>query len=324
LIRISALLAVICPAFVMGPVFVPTVARAVFKVATPTCDILTSVKVDGTPARHHYSFQIACDDGSVGGVEAAYDLGSGSAVEKIVGLSRVWSFTSQWICPTDPWIATGFVTCSNGKISQKSSPYYYASISPSDYTVHHPVSADVSAKSRHVLAAQLANALNSASQPKSGPAQGTIKLLPSPLAKGADHSKVLKQVFADLTIIRIDGPTTLPAGQSGTYTFIIGNVGNTAASVEVNILFVGALGQTGQVVADSGLSCASSPGSGKVNTNLHCSGGQVDPQRSATVTVHAVGQTPGNGSVIASVNNSRSLQESDYGNNLGKRDVTVH
>lgn len=279
MIRVSALRAIISAAFAAGFTFVPTVSRADFSVAPPSCDTLSAVKVDGTPGRHHYSFELACDDRTVFAlVEAAYDLRSGRASEKISAISKGWAFTSQWACADDPWIAPGLVTCVNGKLSQKgNSPYRQHTIAPSDYTASSPLSAaGLSAQSRHVLAAQLANALNAAPPANNGPGNGSTKLLPGALAKGADHSKVLKPVFADLTIVRIDGPTALAAGASGTYTFIIGNLGNIAASVEVNILFAGVLAQTGQVVADSGLSCAGSPASGKVNTNLHCTGGRVD------------------------------------------------
>ena len=141
-------------------------------------------------------------------------------------------------------------------------------------------------------------------------------------SNGSDTPDIPKPASAaDLTIVRIDGPTNLQAGVSGTYSFIVGNVGKLAGSVEVNILFAGALSQTGQIRADSGLSCDMVPS--KLNANLHCTGGQLDPQRSATVTVQAFGRSPGAGSITASANNSRSLEESDYSNNIGKRDVTI-
>lgn len=126
-----------------------------------------------------------------------------------------------------------------------------------------------------------------------------------------------------MTVVRIDGSTTLRAGESGTFTFIVGNIGGLDATVEVNLLFAGSLTQTGQVSADSGLSCDNSPRQGKVNFNLHCTGGQLSSQRSATITVQAVGMSSGTGSLVASLNNSRSLDERDYGNNTGRRDATV-
>ena len=141
---------------------------------------------------------------------------------------------------------------------------------------------------------------------------------------GADRTKVLQQAAAapDLTVVRIDGPTALAAGESGTFRFIVGNR-TVDGTLEVNLLFAGSLTQTGQVSADSGLNCDNSPSSGKVNSNLHCTGGQLSAKRSATITVQAVGMSAGPGSLIASLNNSRSLAESDYGNGTGRRDVAV-
>jgi hypothetical protein len=176
--------------------------------------------------------------------------------------------------------------------------------------ITYPTSAgSLSAKSRHVLAAQLQNALN-ANPPAPSPP-------PSPPAPDVATGP-------DLTVIRIDGPDALQAGLTGTFSFIIGNVGDAAASVEVTVLFTGALDQSGQVYADSGLNCVVGAGKGKVNATVACSGGQLDPKRSATITVQAIGRAAGTGSVIASINNSRTLAESDYGNDLGRRDIAVN
>jgi hypothetical protein len=289
-----------------------------FDEALPTCTAITSVKVDGTQARHHYAFVLLCYDGAdAANVEGAYDYASGRASEKISG--KGWSFTSRWDCADDPWIAASHIACGNPKTQTKGSAGEYERL-----TLDSPLSAyELSAQSRHVLAAQLNNALSAATQPPAAPSVKKDKLL-GKAPEATDHSSVLKPASSeDLTIVRIDGPSTLPAGQSASFSILVGNVGNLAGPVEVNILFAGALDQTGQVSADSGLACDSVPGNGKVHTNLHCTGGQLYPQRSATITIQSVGMTPGAGSIIASANNSRSVDESDYGNNLGKRDVVV-
>ena len=259
-IRFSVLLAVVAPILIVGGTvfFVPMAARA----EQPYCGI-TAVKVTGTPAVHRYSFQMTCDNGTfLASAVGAYDVGSGQAQEKIVGISGAWTYASLWTCPTDPWIAIDlfFFHCSKSKISETGSPPF-----TQGKNEQFPMSALETDQDRHVLAAQLTNALNAASAPTNGAAHGNIKLLPGPLAKGADHSDVLKLASVeDLTVVRVDGPTTLAAGESGTYTFIIGNVGTLGGPVEVNLLFTGALDETGQVSADSGLSCDSVPSSGKV------------------------------------------------------------
>lgn len=323
--RFLVLLAVLVAGFSISPVLGPTPAQAFgvcdifdcgsFSVAPPDCTI-GSVKVEGTPARHKYSFDRVCNGYVEARVTAVYDA-SGIAQEKLTEVSGLWTFTSRWNCADDPWIASG-VPCANGKISTKGQASVYDGI-----VFNHPLSAsDLSDQNRHVLAAQLNNALSAAAAPPAAPSVKNDKLL----GKVEGATDALKQAIGgpDLTVIRIDGPSTLSAGESGTYSFIIGDVGTAGASVEVDILFAGVLDQTGQVSADSGLSCDSIVSSGKVNTDLHCTGGQLDPKRSATVTVQAVGMNPGAGSVIATINNSRSLAELDYGNNLGKRDVTIN
>jgi len=275
-----------------------------FGVGYPECK-MTAVRVDGTPSRHRFSFDQICQGIHGAHVEAAYDLGAGRAEESIKALSGQWSYRSQWNCASDPWIASGSVACGNPKMSSNGNP---GTFDPAQMT--YPTSAgSLSAKSRHVLAAQLENALNSI--PATPPPPAPVD--PPPAASGPD-----------LTIIRIDGPDTLQSGVTGSYTFIIGNVGDSSASLEVNILFAGALQQIGQPSADSGLSCVVALASGKVNANMGCSGGQLEPKRSATITVQAIGRDAGTGSITASINNSRSLAEADYSNNVGRRDVTVN
>lgn len=275
-----------------------------FGVAYPECK-MTAVRVDGTPSRHTLSFDRVCGGAHEAHVDAAYDVGTGRAQEIIKARSGAWSYRSLWNCASDPWIAPDSVPCANGKMSTKGTP---GSFDPAAIT--YPTSAgSLSAKSRHVLAAQLQNALN-ANPPAPPPP-------PSPPAPDVPAGP-------DLTVIRIDGPGALQLGLTGTFSFIIGNIGDATASVEVNLLFTGALAQSGQVYADSGLNCAIGAGNGKVNATVACSGGQLEPKRSATITVQAIGEATGSGSVIASINNSRTLAETDYGNDLGRRDVAVN
>lgn len=295
------------PAFAnsgIGDFFCDMFGCGSFGISYPECK-MTAVRVDGTPSRHKFSFDQICGGVHQAHVDAAYDLGTGRAEESIKSVSGAWSYRARWNCASDPWIAPDEVACGNGKMSATGEPGYFDSAQ-----ITYPTTAgSLSAQSRHVLAAQLQNALNASPTPPPAPAPPD-----APVAV----------LGPDLTVIRIDGPDTLSVGLTGTYSFIIGNIGDVAASVEVNLLFAGALEQIGQVSADSGLGCAIGPGSGKVNTNVGCSGGQLDPKRSATITVQAIGRSAGAGSVIASINNSRSLAEADYGNDVGRRDVAVN
>jgi len=314
-LRKLALIAVALVSLIGGAMPVPVMAESgigdffcdlfgcgSFGVSYPECK-MTAVRVDGTASRHRFSFDQICSGVHEAHVDAAYDLVTGRAQESIKALSGAWSYRSQWNCASDPWIAPDSVARTNGKMSTKGNP---GSFNPSSIT--YPTSAgSLSAKSRHVLAAQLQNALNA--NPPAPP--------PSPPAPDVATGP-------DLTVIRIDGPDALQAGLTGTFSFIVGNIGDTAASVEVNLHFAGALEQSGQVYADSGLNCVTGAGNGKVNATVACSGGQLEPKRSATITVQAIGRAAGTGSVIASINNSRTLAESNYGNDLGRRDVTVH
>lgn len=287
-----------------------------FSIGHNVCTI-GDVLVTATPRRHRYSFTLNCDGGAAQ-VEGAYDHGNGRAQESITAADGTWRLQERWNCADDPWVAAGQLACSNGKISSK------GNIEGFDVNkVSYPISPwAISAQSRHVLAAQLNNALQAAPEPSDADTQA--QPLPQDSVKN-DKSDALKDLFkSDLTVIRIDGPTSLSAGESGTYTFIIGDVSDVPASVEVNILFAGALTQTGQVSADSGLGCSIGPGGGKTNATVSCNGGQLEPMRSATITVQAIGLSGGAGSVIASINNSRSLNESNYDNNVDRRDVTVN
>lgn len=135
---------------------------------------------------------------------------------------------------------------------------------------------------------------------------------------------VISQSSADLVVASIDGPTSLQAGLSGSFTVGISNQGNAAAVVELNILFAGKLDQTGQIVAGAGLACDIQPGgSAKVNAILVCTGGQLGSGQSTTVLVQGRGSEPGSGALIASLNNSRALDEASFDNNLGRLDLTI-
>ena len=129
----------------------------------------------------------------------------------------------------------------------------------------------------------------------------------------------------DLAVTGVSGPGSLQAGLSGTFTVQIANPGNSPARVEINILFTGKLDQTGQIVAGAGLACSvEAGGSAKINAMLVCNGGQLGAGESTTITVQGRGQATGKGAVVATLNNSRSVEESSYDNNLGRLDLNIN
>jgi hypothetical protein len=129
---------------------------------------------------------------------------------------------------------------------------------------------------------------------------------------------------ADLTVVSLKGPGNLQPGLSGTYTFTIQNVGTVSATVELAILFAKALDQTGQIIPGVGLSCTLVSHAAAINAQVNCTGGQLGAGETGTVTVQARGQLAGGGMLIGSLNNSRSLVESNYNNNLKQLNVTIN
>ena len=130
---------------------------------------------------------------------------------------------------------------------------------------------------------------------------------------------------ADLTVVSLSGPGKLKAGVSGTYTITIKNVGKASATVELTILFANALGDAGKVVPSAnGLVCASVGTAAPINAQLNCTGGRLAAGEAGTVIVQGRGQAAGAGSLIGSLNNSRAVPESNYGNNTKRLDVTIN
>jgi len=128
---------------------------------------------------------------------------------------------------------------------------------------------------------------------------------------------------ADLTVVSLTGPGTLKAGLSGTFKVVIKNIGTASATVELHIIFAKAIDQTGQIVAGAGLACAIGHDTG-INTGLNCTGGKLAPGESATVIVQGRGQTAGIGVLLATLNPSHVVQESNYNNNIKQLNVTIN
>jgi hypothetical protein len=138
---------------------------------------------------------------------------------------------------------------------------------------------------------------------------------------------LLQQAIAgqgtDLTVTGMSGPGALPAGLSGTYTVTVKNEGGVGATLELVIVFAGKLDQTGQIVAGAGLYCEVRHNAG-INAALYCNGGQLGAGATASVIVQGRGQSAGGGTLIATLNNSRAVEETSYDNNLKQLNVTIN
>ena len=103
--------------------------------------------------------------------------------------------------------------------------------------------------------------------------------------------------------VAVNGPTTLSAGMSGTYTVSVSNSGDVSAPVELFISFNGKLQQTGQVTASGGFDCAVSNYAGGT-TAVHCTVPQFQSKATANIMVQGQGSAPGAGQLVVNINSS--------------------
>jgi hypothetical protein len=103
--------------------------------------------------------------------------------------------------------------------------------------------------------------------------------------------------------VAVNGPTTLPAGQSGTYTVSVSNPGELSAPVELFISFNGNLRQTGQPAPSGGFDCTVNNYAGGTSS-VHCTVGQFGSKATANITVQGRGSAPGAGQLVVTINSS--------------------
>jgi hypothetical protein len=102
--------------------------------------------------------------------------------------------------------------------------------------------------------------------------------------------------------VAVNGPTTLPAGQSGTYTVSVSNPGDLSAPVELFISFNGNLRQNG-FTPSGGFDCAVNNYAGG-SSSVHCTVGQFGSKATANITVQGQGSAPGPGQLVVNINSS--------------------
>jgi hypothetical protein len=103
--------------------------------------------------------------------------------------------------------------------------------------------------------------------------------------------------------VAVNGPTTLSAGTSGTYTVSVSNPGDLSAPVELFISFNGKLQQTGQPTPSGGFDCTVSNYAGGT-TAVHCTAPQFQSKATANITVQGQGSAPGAGQLVVNINSS--------------------
>ncbi len=103
--------------------------------------------------------------------------------------------------------------------------------------------------------------------------------------------------------VAVRGPTTLRAGESGTYTVTLGNSGDVGAPVEFYASYSGQLKQTGAVTPSGGFNCDVINNAGGT-TAVHCTTPQLPPKGQASIVVQGRGAAPGPGHLTATISTS--------------------
>jgi hypothetical protein len=126
----------------------------------------------------------------------------------------------------------------------------------------------------------------------------------------------------DLEAVQIAGPSSVSDSVNAVYTATVRNNGSAATgNVEVVVGMSGALQAWDPIVQNIGLACTQ--GSGKDANTFTCEGGTLAAGQSTTLQFRAHAATPGQGTIVVSLNSSRALDESNYSNNLAVDTVTV-
>ncbi len=267
------------------------------------------VGASGTEEQHRYKYHLDCFIGPgrlVGDVNGSYDVDNQVAQEKLKGPSG--TITAEWTCPRDPWIrgaadsfrCTRLSRTADLRVDDRDLQMLLSSAPPA-----YPYSAYVlSDANRDVLEGQLGNAL----KPKPTPAP-----MPTPTPKPTKP---------DLVLTRLTGPTEVFDGTTAVYEVAIWNDGITANNTaQVVLNFLGTLKAMKMIETPAGFTCEPERG-------FTCTGtlGGVDSpvqERGAVFKVQGHATAKGSGTVVASLNHDRALDEVTVDNNLKTLDVTV-
>jgi hypothetical protein len=131
-----------------------------------------------------------------------------------------------------------------------------------------------------------------------------------------------KPTKPDLALTRLSGPTEVFDGMTAVYEVAIWNEGTAANdTTQIVLNFLGALEPQQMIETPAGFTCAPERGF----TCTGSLGGVDDPMlaRSAVFKVQGHAKAKGQGTVVASLNHDRALDEFDVANNLKILNVTV-
>ncbi|WP_319456209.1 MULTISPECIES: hypothetical protein [unclassified Mycobacterium] len=103
--------------------------------------------------------------------------------------------------------------------------------------------------------------------------------------------------------VAVNGPTTLRAGMSGSYTVNLSNPGDVGAPVELYVSFGGQLQQTGPVNPSGGVNCDVINNAGGTSA-VRCNAQQLESKATAQIVVQARGPAPGAGHLTVNINSS--------------------
>jgi hypothetical protein len=266
-----------------------------------------NVGAGGTEEKHTYKYHLDCFLGPgslVGDVNGSYDVETQVAQEKLKGPQG--TITAEWTCPRDPWIrgAADSFRCTrtsrtaNLNVDDRDLQMLLSSAPPA-----YPYSAYVlSDADRDVLEGQLQNAL----KPKPAPT-------PAPAPKPDKP---------DLVLTRLTGPAQVFDGTTAVYEVAIWNDGTFAdGTVQLVLNFLGTMQAAAMVETPAGFTCEPERGF----TCTGSLGGFDSPvqDRGAVFRVQGRGTDKGSGTVVASLNHDRALDEITVDNNLKLLDVTV-
>jgi hypothetical protein len=139
---------------------------------------------------------------------------------------------------------------------------------------------------------------------------------------GASSTPTPAPTKPDLDAVSIAGPASFSVIVNQVYTATVSNNGTAAnGNVEVVVGMSGVLQAWDTPIQNIGLSCALGTGTG-ANT-WTCEGGTLAAGQTATIQFRVHADSTGKGTIVLSLNPSRTLDESDYGNNLQILNVTV-
>jgi hypothetical protein len=292
---------------------------------TGTVCQLTDVNVNvASNGNHDYQFGLVNGTiGSCAGIQvgASYNPSTQHADEKLTGPNGLVEAT--WTCSDDPWIfAAGQVlTCTNvAAQAQPNDQGLDLSHSVLPFSVQFLVDSE-----RHVLNAQLQNALKEAAQSHIDVNASRVTTSPiciTCIAAAQDSGSNSIPVLPDFTITRITAEQPATLGFTGVYDVVMANLGaHPSSQVQIEIQVTGSLLYTGMAQVPSGFTCTG-------NNPVICVGplgGYGDPPitTSATFKVQAYAAAPGLGAISATADPNNVMQESNENNNGDTLSVTV-